>query len=123
MQRVITVLLFDDVPIVSAGRWNGQNCDGVFEAKTPIGTRSAGAQVHQPDQRTLVRRELATAVTLVGDDEHRHRLDPGVRQVECGRTAEPTRLLCQWVETSNTSPNGTGASCAAHPSTSHDQWP
>lgn len=36
------MLLFDDVPIVSAGRWSGQDCDGAFEAKAPIGTRSAG---------------------------------------------------------------------------------
>jgi hypothetical protein len=28
---------------------------------------------------------------------------------------EPTRLLCRWVETSNTSPNGTWASCVARP--------
>lgn len=38
---------------------------------------------------------------------------------------EPTRLLCLWVETSNTSPNGTGASPRALriPSASPDQWP
>lgn len=30
------------------------------------------------------------------------------------QNTEPTRLLCLWVETSNTSPNGTGASCVAH---------
>jgi len=39
---MVTVLLFDDVPIVSAGRRSGQNCDGAFEAKAPIATRSAG---------------------------------------------------------------------------------
>lgn len=31
------------------------------------------------------------------------------------QNTEPTRLLCLWVETSNTSPNGTGASCVARP--------
>ncbi|MEV5873325.1 HAD hydrolase-like protein [Streptomyces sp. NPDC052101] len=30
------------------------------------------------------------------------------------QNTEPTRLLRLWVETSNTSPNGTGASCVAH---------
>jgi hypothetical protein len=40
------------------------------------------AQVHQSDQGTLVRRELAAAVTLAGDDEHRHPLDERVGQVE-----------------------------------------
>lgn len=30
------------------------------------------------------------------------------------QSTEPTRLLCLCVETSNTSPNGTGASCVAH---------
>ncbi|MFD0112554.1 MULTISPECIES: hypothetical protein [unclassified Streptomyces] len=34
---------------------------------------------------------------------------------------EPTRLLCQRVETSNTSLNGTGASCVAPPPPSPDQ--
>ncbi|GGJ72199.1 hypothetical protein GCM10010121_098460 [Streptomyces brasiliensis] len=29
-------------------------------------------------------------------------------------TQRPWRLLCLWVETSNASPNGTGASCVAH---------
>ena len=37
------------------------------------------------DQRTLVRREFAAAVTLAGDDEHGDPLDQGMRQVECGR--------------------------------------
>jgi hypothetical protein len=70
------------------------------------------AQVHQADQGTLVRWEFAAAVTLTRDDEHRDPLDQGVGQAECQKT-EPTRLLCLWVETSNTSPNGTGASCVA----------
>ncbi len=42
MARAVTVLLFDDVPIASTGRWSGENCDDAFEAKAPIGTRSAG---------------------------------------------------------------------------------
>lgn len=29
------------------------------------------------------------------------------------QNTEPTRLLCLWVETSNTSLNGTGVSCGA----------
>ncbi|WLW58796.1 hypothetical protein [Streptomyces sp. YU58] len=32
------------------------------------------------DESTLVRRELAAAVTLMGDDEHGYPLDQGVRQ-------------------------------------------
>ncbi len=40
---------------------------------------------------------------------------------------EPTGLLCRWVETSNTSLNGTGALCVAAltstPPASPDQWP
>lgn len=42
---------------------------------------------------------------------HRDPLDQGVRQVECARTGDQ-RL---WVETLNTTPNGKGASCVAHP--------
>jgi hypothetical protein len=31
MLRVVTVLLFDDaVPMASASRWSGQDCDGAF---------------------------------------------------------------------------------------------
>ncbi len=73
------------------------------------------AQVHQADKGALVRRELATAVTLAGDDERRDPLDRRMRQVECVQDREPTRLVCLWVETSNASPNGTGASCVARP--------
>lgn len=43
------------------------------------------AEVHRADQRTLVRRELAAAVTLTGDDEQGDPLDQGMRQVERGR--------------------------------------
>ena len=42
-------------------------------------------KVDQADESTLVRRELATTVTLTGDDKHGHPLDQGVRQVEYGR--------------------------------------
>ena len=42
-------------------------------------------RLHQADQGTLVRWELAAAVTLAGDDEHGDPLDQGERQVECGR--------------------------------------
>ena len=69
--------------------------------------------LHQADQGTLMRWQLAAAVTLAGDDEHGDPLDQGVGQVECGRMRNPHGLLCLRVETSNTSPNGTGASCVA----------
>lgn len=45
------------------------------------------AQVHQGDQGTLVRGELAAAVTLAGDDEHGDPLDQRMREVEYGRMA------------------------------------
>lgn len=43
------------------------------------------AEVHQADQRTLVRQGVAAAVTLPGDDEQGDPLEQGMRQVECGR--------------------------------------
>src|SRR5689334_22480962 len=46
---------------------------------------SCRRKVGQADESTLVRRELAAAVTLTGDDEHGYPLDQGVREVECGR--------------------------------------
>lgn len=71
-------------------------------------------QVHQADQRTLVRREFAPSVTLAGDNEHGVPTRPGRAAGRVRLDTEPTRLLCLWVETSNTSPNGTGASYVAH---------
>ncbi|GHB31474.1 hypothetical protein GCM10010346_63630 [Streptomyces chryseus] len=58
------------------------------------------AQVHQRDQRTLVRRQLAPPVTLTEDDQHRYRLYEGVWQVECGRIrnqrgSPATEMRCQ----------------------------
>ncbi len=90
----------------------GGGADGDAEAGRELGEGVVSAQVHQADQRTLVRRELAAAVALSGDDEHGDPLDQGVRQVECGRIRNQ-RGSCACGETSNTSPNGTGASCVA----------
>jgi hypothetical protein len=59
--------------------------DGYPEAGRDAGEGVVPAQVHQRDQRTLVRREFAPPVPLTGDDEHRDPLDQGVRKVECGR--------------------------------------
>jgi hypothetical protein len=42
-------------------------------------------EVDQGDESTLVRRELAAAVTFTGDDEHGYPLDQSVRQVEYGK--------------------------------------
>lgn len=70
------------------------------------------AQVHQADQGTLVRWELAAAVTLAGNDEHGDPLDQGVRQVECGRVRNQ-RGSCACELKLRTPPNGTGASCVA----------
>ncbi|GEC03407.1 hypothetical protein SSP24_10620 [Streptomyces spinoverrucosus] len=51
---------------------------------------------------------------------HTQALPPSLRLTRPGRgagrvrqNAEPTRLLCLWIETSNTSLNGTGALCVA----------
>jgi hypothetical protein len=46
------------------------------------------AQVHQSDQSTLVRWELAAAVTLAGDEQHRELLGERMGQVECCRTGD-----------------------------------
>ncbi len=66
------------------------------------------AEVHQADQRTLVRREVAAAVTLPGDDEQGDPLEQGMRQVECGRIG---KQLDFWVAElrRRAPPNGTGA--------------
>ncbi len=63
---------------------------GVDGADGPVPGRDPGegvvaAQVHQSDERALVRWELAAAVTLAGDDEHGDPLDQVVREVGCGR--------------------------------------
>jgi hypothetical protein len=59
--------------------------DGYTEGSGDTGEGVVATQVHECDQRTAVRREFAPPVTLTGDDEHRDRLDHGVRQVEYGR--------------------------------------
>lgn len=59
--------------------------DGYPEAGRDPDEGVVAAQVHQSDERSLVRREFAPAVTLTGDDEHRDPLYEGMREVECGR--------------------------------------
>ncbi|KOG24457.1 hypothetical protein ADK34_18765, partial [Streptomyces viridochromogenes] len=59
--------------------------DGYAEAGSDLRERVVAAEVDQADERTLVGRELAAAVTLTGDGEHGYPLDQSVRQVECGR--------------------------------------
>ena len=46
--------------------------DSDAEASSELGEGVVSAQVRQADQCTLVRWELAAAVTLAGDDEHGH---------------------------------------------------
>lgn len=75
--------------------------DGDAEHGSELGEGVVPAQVHQPDQGTLVRWELAAAVTLAGDDEHGDPLD-GREAGRVRQNTEPTRPLCLWVETSNT---------------------
>lgn len=59
--------------------------DGYAELGGGPGEGAVPAQVHQADQGTLVRWELAAAVTFARDDEHGDPLDQGVRQVACGK--------------------------------------
>jgi hypothetical protein len=61
------------------------SADGYAETGGDLCERVVPAKVDQADESTLVRRELAAAVTLTGDDEHGHPLDQSVRQVEYGR--------------------------------------
>lgn len=82
--------------------------DGDAGPDSKLGEGVVPAQVYQADQGTLARWELAAAVTLTGDDEHGHPLDQGVGQVECGRIRNQHLYLR--VETSDTFPNGVGAS-------------
>lgn len=58
---------------------------GNTEADRELGKGVMSAEAPRADQRTLVRRELAAAVTLTGDDEQGDPLDQGMRQVERGR--------------------------------------
>ncbi len=53
--------------------------DGYPEAGGNVGEGVVTMQVHECDERALVRRELATPVTFTGDDEHRDPLDQGLR--------------------------------------------
>lgn len=70
---------------VDDGRGVGMGgADGNTEAGRELGEGVVPPQIHQADQGTLVRRELAAAVTLAGDDEHGDPLDQAVGQVEGG---------------------------------------
>lgn len=59
--------------------------DGYAEAGGDLRERVVPTQVDQAHEGTLVGRQLAAAVTLTSDDEHRYPLDQSMRQVECGR--------------------------------------
>ncbi len=61
--------------------------DGDPEGGGDLGQGFVLTQVHQGDRGTLVRRELAGAVTLTGDDEHGDPLDQCMREVEYDRMA------------------------------------
>ncbi len=67
------------------GRVGMGGADGDTEADCELRESVVPTQVHQTDQSTLVRRELAAADTLAGDDEHGDPLDQGMGQVEYGR--------------------------------------
>lgn len=55
------------------------------EAGRNLGQGVVLAQKHQRHHGPPGRAELAAAVTLPGDDQHRHRLHKRVRKVLCGR--------------------------------------
>jgi hypothetical protein len=62
--------------VVDDGGGIGVSCaDGYAEARGDLRERVVPAQVDEAEQGSLVRRELAAAVTLTGDDEHGHPLD------------------------------------------------
>ncbi len=70
---------------------SGVGVGGAYGYAEPGGDLGEGvvlAQVGEYDEGTLVRRELAAAVTLTGDDEHGDPLDQRTRQ-----DREPTGLL------------------------------
>lgn len=69
-----------------------------------------------------MRWKLAAAVIFAGDDEPGYPLNQPVWQVECGST-KPTRLLCLWVETSNTSPTAREPRALRASKPSPVQWP
>jgi hypothetical protein len=93
-QYVLRFALAQDLE--QAGRPGGQEVDyrrgvGVcgadrdVEAGGELGHGVVLTEVHQSDERALLRWELAAAVTLSGDDEHGDPLDQRMGQVECGR--------------------------------------
>ncbi len=68
--------------------------DGCSEAGGYPPERVMPAQVEQGDESTLVRPELAAAVTLTGDDEHGYPLDQDVsRSSEAGQGTNEAPVL------------------------------
>lgn len=59
--------------------------NGYAETGGDLRERVVPAQVDQTDESTLVRRELAAAVTLTGNGEHGYPLGQGMREAGCGR--------------------------------------
>lgn len=81
------------------------------------------AQAGESDEGSLVRRELAAAVTLTGDDEHRDPLDQGVRQVECGRIGNQQGSCTGRLRLRTPHPTGRGPCPLRAPRSSPDRWP
>jgi hypothetical protein len=69
------------------------SADGYAETGGDLREPVVPAKVGQAEESTLVRWELAAAVTLAGDDEHGYSLDQGVREVECGRRTNEAPVL------------------------------
>lgn len=85
--------------------------------------RGVPAQLHQADQGTLVRRELASAVTLAVDDEYGDSLDQGVRQIECGRRRNQRVSCARGLRPRTPPPTAREPRTSRGSIPSPDQWP
>lgn len=72
---------------------------GLADSEPRSDLRQGGvlAQVHQCHHRTLRRAELAAAIALTSDYEHRHPLHERMWQVECGRIDDQRGPRATWL--------------------------
>ncbi|GGZ05220.1 hypothetical protein GCM10010385_63290 [Streptomyces geysiriensis] len=96
---------------------------GYAEPGGDLRQRVVPAQVDQADESTLVRRELAAAVTLTGDDEHGYPLDQRVRQVEYGRIRNQRGSCAEELRPRTPLSTSRGPRALRNASPSPDQWP
>jgi hypothetical protein len=131
-QDVVRIRLAQDTQ--QAGRPVGQVLDdgrdvgvggahGYAEAGGDLRERAVTTETDQADEGALVGRELATPVTLTGDDEHRYPLDQGVRQVECGRIENQRGSCADELRRRTPLPTAQEPRALRSLSPSPDQWP